>query len=174
MTDANNELMKTDEVWMAHALVLAQKAADAQEVPVGAVIVRDGKVLGEGYNQPISGCDPTAHAEIMALRAAAVSESNYRLPGATLYVTIEPCTMCFGAIIHSRVSRVVFGASEPKAGMVVSHSALNDASFFNHSIEWVGGVLAQESSAMMQAFFKHRREAKKKIKQRADQNKEGQ
>ena len=105
-----------DKHWMAHALQLAQQAASVDEVPVGAVVVLDGEVIGEGWNQPISGHDPTAHAEIMALRAAAAKIENYRLSGATLYVTIEPCTMCAGAIIHARIGRVVFGATEPKPG----------------------------------------------------------
>ncbi|WP_286749585.1 tRNA adenosine(34) deaminase TadA, partial [Marinobacter sp. UBA2688] len=109
-----------DYSWMKRALQLARQAGAAGEVPVGAVVVLDGREIGAGYNAPISGCDPTAHAEIRALRDAARRAGNYRLPGATLYVTLEPCTMCVGAIVHSRISRLVYGAAEPKAGAVVS------------------------------------------------------
>lgn len=153
--------------WMTYALELAQQAADAGEVPVGAVVVLDDKVIGEGWNQPISGHDPTAHAEIMALRDAAAKIGNYRLSGATLYVTIEPCTMCAGAIIHARIKRVVFGATEPKAGAVISNALLFDQSWVNHWPEYRGGVLAEACSAAISAFFRHRREEKKAEKERA-------
>ncbi|WP_296056455.1 tRNA adenosine(34) deaminase TadA [uncultured Amphritea sp.] len=153
--------------WMTHALGLAQQAADAGEVPVGAVVVLDNKVIGEGWNQPISGHDPTAHAEIMALRDAAAKLGNYRLSGATLYVTIEPCTMCAGAIIHARIKRVVFGATEPKAGAVISNALLFDQSWVNHWPEYQGGVLSEACSAAISAFFRHRREEKKAEKERA-------
>ena len=150
-----------DEQWMAHALALAAKADALNEVPVAAVVVLDGEIIGEGWNQPISACDPTAHAEVLALRAAALKIGNYRLPGATLYVTIEPCTMCAGALVHARVKRVVFGATEPKAGAVVSNSQVFEQEQLNHRIELCGGVCEAESIAAMQLFFKRRRREKK-------------
>jgi len=153
--------------WMAHALRLAQQAADAGEVPVGAVVVQDGMVIGEGWNRPISGHDPTAHAEIMALRDAAAKIGNYRLSGATLYVTIEPCTMCAGAIIHARIKRVVFGATEPKAGAVISNALLFDQSWLNHWPEYTAGVMAEQCSAAISDFFRRRREEKRAQKERA-------
>ncbi|MBN0988194.1 tRNA adenosine(34) deaminase TadA [Amphritea pacifica] len=153
--------------WMEHALQLAKRASDAGEVPVGAVVVLDGKVIGEGWNQPICGHDPTAHAEIMALRDAATRIGNYRLVGATLYVTIEPCTMCAGAIIHARVERVVFGATEPKAGAVISNALLFDQPWINHWPEYLGGVLAERCSDAISAFFRRRRSEKKAEKNAA-------
>lgn len=162
-------MKKEDDIqWMEQALQLAQKAADADEVPVGAVVVLDGKVIGEGWNQPISGHDPTAHAEIMALRDAAKRMGNYRLSGATLYVTIEPCTMCAGAIVHARVRRVVFGATEPKAGAVVSNGQLFDQQWLNHWPEYEGEVLAEQCSDAISAFFRRRR-AEKKLEKKAEQ-----
>lgn len=155
---------ENDIRWMEHALTLAERAADAGEVPVGAVIVLDDQVIGEGWNQPISGHDPTAHAEIMALRDAAERVQNYRLVGATLYVTIEPCTMCAGAIVHSRIGRVVFGATEPKAGAVISNGQLFEQSWLNHWPEYTGGVMADQCSACISAFFKQRRAEKKALK----------
>jgi tRNA(adenine34) deaminase len=149
----------TDATWMARALVLAQEAARAGEVPVGALVVRDGEVLGEGWNRPIVSHDPTAHAEIAALRAAAQACGNYRLPGATLYVTIEPCAMCAGALVHARIARLVFGAREPRAGAVVSNVQLLDQSFLNHRVAWEEGVCATEAAALLQAFFRERRAA---------------
>lgn len=146
-----------DQVFMQRALELAGVAAQAGEVPVGAVLVREGAVVGEGYNQPISGCDPTAHAEIVALRAAATGCGNYRLPGTTLYVTIEPCTMCVGALIHARVERVVFGAPEPKAGALVSNLRLAEARHWNHHLAIEGGLCADAAMALMQQFFRERR-----------------
>jgi len=146
-----------DRHWMRQALLQAELAAARGEVPVGALLVRDGEVIGSGHNQPISGCDPTAHAEIVALRAAAQREGNYRLPGATLYVTIEPCSMCVGAMMHARVSRLVYGAIEPRAGAVESALALASAPHFNHRMESVGGVLAEECGAVMKQFFRARR-----------------
>lgn len=147
------------ETFMRRALVWAQRAAAAGEVPVGAVVVRDGIVLGEGGNHPIGSHDPTAHAEIVALRAAALAVGNYRLPGATLYVTIEPCTMCAGALIHARIDRLVFGAREPRAGAVVSTAAAFDNAALNHRVDVVEGVLANESSELLRTFFRARREA---------------
>ncbi len=142
---------------MQLALAQAALASAAGEVPVGAVIVRDDVVIGEGWNQPLCSNDPTAHAEIVALRNAASRLGNYRLPGASLFVTIEPCTMCVGALLHARVARVVFGALEPKAGAVQSHLCLLDQPHFNHRITYQGGVLADECAAVMQAFFRSRR-----------------
>jgi len=137
--------------------MLAQQAAGHGEVPVGAIIVRDGRVIGEGYNQPISSRDPTAHAEIIALRDAAKNENNYRLPGTTLFVTIEPCTMCVGAMIHARVDTVVFGAREPKAGALLSNLQLHLQDHYNHRLNVVEGVLERECSLVMSDFFKSRR-----------------
>lgn len=146
-----------DLQWMQRALVLAAQAAGQGEVPVGAVLVRDGELLAEGYNQPITTHDPTAHAEIVALRTAAAAVGNYRLPDTTLYVTLEPCTMCIGALIHARVTRLVFAAREPRAGAVCSALQLCDHSGYNHKLNWSEGVLAGESSALLTAFFKARR-----------------
>ncbi|BBB25360.1 tRNA adenosine(34) deaminase TadA [Amphritea japonica] len=158
-------MTKEDDVrWMEHALKLAQQAADADEVPVGAVVVLDDQVVGEGFNRPISGHDPTAHAEIMALRDAAGRLGNYRLSGATLYVTIEPCAMCAGAIVHARIDRVVFGASEPKAGVVISNVQLFDQRWLNHWPDYEAGVLAEQCSGVMSAFFRRRRAEKKAIR----------
>lgn len=147
--------------WMQHALRLAEKAARAGEVPVGAVVVCGGKVIGEGWNQPITAADPSAHAEITALRAAAASVGNYRLPECDLYVTLEPCTMCVGAIVHARIRRLIFAAYEPKAGAVESQARLLDAGYLNHKVEWQGGVGEQASVSLLQAFFRQRREAKR-------------
>jgi len=142
---------------MRRALALADRAADEGEVPVGALVVRDGEVLGEGWNRVISAADPSAHAEIIALRAAAANVGNYRLPGALLYVTLEPCTMCAGAMVHARIEQLVFGAAEPKAGVVCSRRPLLDEAWFNHRVSWQGGVLADESTARLQMFFQARR-----------------
>lgn len=147
-----------DEFWMNRALALAKSAADEGEVPVGAVVVLDGREIGAGYNAPISSCDPTAHAEIRALRDAARRVGNYRLPGATLYVTLEPCTMCVGAIIHSRVSRLVYGAREPKAGAIISTRRTLEEDTFNWQVEAIGGVLEQPCSEVITDFFAARRE----------------
>jgi tRNA(adenine34) deaminase len=144
--------------WMRLALQQAQLAFDAGEVPVGALLVRDDEVLAEGFNCPIGSHDPTAHAEIVVLRDAARKLGNYRLPGTTLYVTIEPCAMCVGAMIHARVERVVFGAPEPRAGAVVSSQRMLDATHFNHRIAYEGGVLADACGAIMQQFFRAKRQ----------------
>ncbi|CAA0089967.1 tRNA-specific adenosine deaminase [Zhongshania aliphaticivorans] len=154
----------SDEYWMHKAQALALRADALNEVPVGALIVRDNVVIGEGFNQPITQHDPTAHAEIIALRNAGQSEANYRLPNATMYVTVEPCAMCAGAIIHSRVSRLVFGATEPKAGAVCSHLQLFEQPQMNHRVTWRGGVLAVEATAILKAFFARRREEKRVLK----------
>lgn len=146
------------EYWMQHALDLAAHAAAEGEVPVGAVVVSaEGELLGSGFNQPILSHDPTAHAEVMALRAAAMSVGNYRLPGCTLYVTIEPCTMCIGAMVHARVAHLVFGAPEPRFGAVVSGRRLLDEGGFNHRMTWEGGVLADQCGEAMKSFFRSRR-----------------
>jgi tRNA(adenine34) deaminase len=145
------------EQWMRRALALADRAGNEGEVPVGAIVVRDGQLLGEGWNQVICTADPTAHAEIVALRDAARVAGNYRLPGSVLYVTLEPCTMCAGAMIHARVERLVFAAQEPKAGVVCSTCSLLDEPRYNHRVNWQGGVLAADSSARLKAFFKARR-----------------
>lgn len=145
------------EYWMSRALALADRAGAAGEVPVGALVVRDGEVLGEGWNQVIATQDPSAHAEIVALRGAAAAAGNYRLPGATLYVTLEPCTMCAGAVVHARIGLLVFGAREPKAGVVCSNGGLLDAAHLNHRVHWRGDVLADASAARLQAFFQARR-----------------
>ena len=142
---------------MRQALDLAKQAAEIEEVPVGAVVVADGQVIGRGFNCPISTNDPTAHAEIVAIRDAAKTTGNYRLSGCDLYVTIEPCTMCLGAMLHARIKRVIFGALEPRAGAFASNPILMDADHFNHSIEWGGGVLEQDCSELIKDFFKGRR-----------------
>lgn len=147
-----------DESFMRRALDLACRAREAGEVPVGAVIVLDSSTIGEGFNAPISSVDPTAHAEIHALRAAAVHLGNYRLPGSTLYVTLEPCAMCVGAILHARVARVVFGAPDPKTGAAGSVIDLFALERLNHHAQVQGGVLAQECGALLRAFFREKRE----------------
>lgn len=154
-----------DRRWMAYAMQLAQRAAELGEVPVGAVLVHQGEVIGEGWNQPISGHDPTAHAEMLALRNAAQAIENYRLVDSTLYITIEPCTMCAGAIVHARVARVVFGATEPKAGAAISNGQVFDQPWMNHQVAYEGGVLADACSAQISAFFKQRRAQHKALKQ---------
>jgi len=146
-----------DELWMAEALSLAREADAAGEVPVGAVVVLGGEIIGRGFNQPIGHHDPTAHAEIMALRAAAARLDNYRLPGATLYVTLEPCAMCAGAIMHARIARVVFGAPDPKTGVAGSVLDLFGEARLNHHAEITGGVLAPECGQLLSSFFAARR-----------------
>ena len=142
---------------MRAALAEAGRARDAGEVPVGAVVVVDGAVIGAGYNRPISSHDPTAHAEVVALRAAGAQAGSYRLTGATLYVTIEPCLMCVGAMVHARIATVVYGTTEPKAGAIVSMTRANELAGLNHRLEAVGGVLEDDCRVMMQEFFKTRR-----------------
>ena len=146
-----------DEEFMRDALGLAREAAAAGEVPVGAVVVVDGNIVGRGFNQPIGRHDPTAHAEVMALRDAAARVGNYRLPGSTLYVTLEPCVMCTGAIMHARVARVVFGARDPKTGAAGSVVDLYSEPRLNHHADIAGGVLAEECGAMLSNFFAARR-----------------
>ncbi|MDE3736908.1 MULTISPECIES: tRNA adenosine(34) deaminase TadA [Pseudomonas] len=150
-----------DEHFMREALALAQQGAALGEVPVGAVLVKDGEIVGRGFNCPISGHDPSAHAEMVAVRDAASRLENYRLVGSTLYVTLEPCSMCAGLIVHSRITRVVYGATEPKAGVVASRGQFFNQEFLNHRVLVEGGVLAQECSEMLSAFFQARRAARK-------------
>ena len=150
-----------DDTFMQRALAVAAAAIPAGEVPVGAVLVIDGKVVGEGFNAPISSHDPTAHAEICAMRQAASTLSNYRLPGATLYVTLEPCAMCAGAIVHARIARVVYGATEPRAGAVESTQQCFARSHRNHRVVAQGGLRAEESSRMLKKFFAARRQINK-------------
>lgn len=150
--------MKSDEAFMEEALVLAREAATLGEVPVGALIVRNGEIVGRGFNQPIRGDDPTAHAEIMALRDAAKNLGNYRLPGCELYVTLEPCVMCSGAIFHARIARVVYGARDPKTGVAGSVFDLYAETRLNHHTVIEGGVLGDECGALLSAFFAARRQ----------------
>ena len=145
------------EPLMRRALALAREAAAAGEVPVGAVVALDGEIVGAGRNQPIATQDPTAHAEIVALRQAAAAVGNYRLTGATLAVTVEPCLMCVGAMVHARVGTVVYGAAEPKAGALTSTIAAHELPSLNHRLVAVGGVLEDECREVMQAFFRARR-----------------
>jgi len=145
------------ENFMREALVLAAEAAAAGEVPVGAVVVRDGEIVGRGFNRPISSHDPTAHAEIVALRDAAARLGNYRLTGCDLYVTLEPCAMCVGAMVHARIGRVLFGASDPKTGACGSIVDLPAIAHWNHHGVFTGGMLAEECGAMLRRFFAERR-----------------
>ena len=146
-----------DEDWMQYASSLAKKAEQQDEVPVGAILVMDDECIAEGWNKPISSNDPTAHAEIMALRAASEQLQNYRLPGTTLYVTLEPCVMCAGALIHARVARVVFGATDPKAGAAGSVFELLGTDKLNHKIEITCGVMKDECASLLTSFFQRRR-----------------
>lgn len=143
---------------MAAALVEARKALARDEVPIGAVIALDGVIVGAGFNQPISTADPTAHAEVAAVRAAARTVGNYRLTGATLCVTLEPCAMCVGAIVHARIGTLIFGALEPKTGAVRSTMALLDDPSWNHRVEVVSGVMAEDCRALVQEFFRQKRD----------------
>ena len=147
----------SDETWMRHALELAQRARDEGEVPVGALVVLEGKVVGEGWNRPISASDATSHAETEAIRAACRELRNYRLNGTALYVTLEPCAMCIGAMFHARIARVVFGASDPKTGAAGSVINLFVEQKLNHHASVEGGVLAKESGELLRAFFASRR-----------------
>lgn len=158
--ELNNELSQ-DEFFMREAMALARQAEALGEVPVGAVVVRDGEIVGRGFNAPISGHDPTAHAEIAALRDAAQNLGNYRLPGCELFVTLEPCAMCAGAILHARLARVVYGARDLKTGVHGSVLDLFAVDKLNHHTEVVEGVLAGECGQMLSAFFAERRRAAK-------------
>ena len=157
-------MKSVDLVFLQHALALARAGAVANEVPVGAVVVCAGEIVGEGYNQPISRHDPTAHAEIVALRDAALRLGNYRLPDCTLYVTVEPCAMCAGAIQHARIARVVYGTSEPKTGACGSVVDLFAEAKLNHHADVEGGLLAEESARLISAFFQRRRSEAKDLR----------
>ena len=146
-----------DELWMLYAFRLAQSAEEQGEVPVGAIVVKDDQCIAEGWNMSIATHDPTAHAEMVALRKAGLVMENYRLCQSTLYVTLEPCVMCMGAIIHARVKRLVFGAFDPKRGAVCNALSLANTSFLNHQISWDGGVLEMECSELLKCFFRVRR-----------------
>lgn len=151
---------KNDQYWMRHAITLAKQAEVQGEVPVGAVLIYQQQLVGEGWNQPIRSNDPTAHAEILALRQGAAHLKNYRLIHSTLYVTLEPCTMCVGAIIHARIGRVVFGAFDPKTGAAGSAFHLLQDERHNHQVICEGGVLADESAILLRNFFRERRQDK--------------
>lgn len=146
-----------DEAWMRYAFRLAQRAEQLGEVPVGAVVVKGDQCIAEGWNTSIATHDPTAHAEMVALRRAGLALENYRLSDTTIYVTLEPCVMCMGAISHARIKRLVFGAFDPKRGAVCHALNLTDASFLNHRINWIGGVLERECSGLLRDFFRARR-----------------
>ena len=158
-----------DAYFMEQAMVQARRAETLGEVPVGAVVVKDGVIIATGYNHPIGTHDPTAHAEIMALRAAAAALGNYRLPGCTLYVTLEPCAMCSGAMMHARLERVVFGASDPKTGACGSVLNLFDEPRLNHHAALQGGVLAEQCGGLLREFFAMRRQmaARRRLAQAA-------
>ncbi|KOC88247.1 tRNA adenosine(34) deaminase TadA [Winslowiella iniecta] len=163
MTDYN------DEFWMRHALTLAQRAWDEGEVPVGAVLVQGNRVIGEGWNRPIGHHDPTAHAEIMALRQGGKVLENYRLIDTTLYVTLEPCVMCAGAIVHSRIGRLVFGARDEKTGAAGSLLDVLGHPGMNHQVKMTEGILAQQCAGMLSDFFRMRREQKKALRKSVKQ-----
>jgi tRNA(adenine34) deaminase len=148
----------SDESWMRHAIRLAQRAENQGEVPVGAVLVKNEEVIAEGWNVPIQSHDPTAHAEVIAIRSAGERLENYRLTDTTLFVTLEPCVMCMGAISNARINRMVFGAYDPKRGAVCNALNLTDASFLNHRIDWAGGVLEEACSDLLVNFFRIKRE----------------
>jgi tRNA(adenine34) deaminase len=151
------EITETDEAWMRYAIRMAQRAESLGEVPVGAVLVKNDLCVAEGWNDSIASHDPSAHAEIVALRTAGKRIENYRLVDTTLYVTLEPCVMCMGAICQARVKRLVFGAFDEKRGAVCHALSLTDAPFLNHRVEWTGGVLETECGDLLRAFFRARR-----------------
>ncbi len=150
-------MIQSDEYWMQYALEQAQLAQDKDEVPIGAILVKDNKIIAQGHNQPISDSDPTAHAEIVCLRNAAKKLHNYRLPDTTLYVSLEPCAMCAGAMIQARVARVVYGAPEPRSGAIDSVFRLFDQTKLNHRILSTAGILEEQSANLLKAFFKNKR-----------------
>lgn len=156
-----------NEYWMRHALTLAQRAWEEGEVPVGAVLVHHGKMIGEGWNRPIGHHDPTAHAEIMALRQGGIVLQNYRLLDTTLYVTLEPCIMCAGAMVHSRIGQLVFGARDAKTGAAGSLMDILAHPGMNHQVDVTEGVLSAECSSLLSAFFRHRRLQQKALKDAA-------
>ena len=158
---SDDEFDDNDRAFMQLALELARQGAKLGEVPVGAVVVLDGQIIGQGFNSPINQNDSTAHAEMVAIRQACEFLENYRLMGAALYVTLEPCTMCLGAIVHSRIERVVFAASEPKSGVIISQENFAEKRYFNHYLTIEGGLFAEQSKMILQGFFRERRLAKK-------------
>lgn len=162
-----NQQHDWDQYWMQQAMLLADKAAEQGEIPVGAVIVKDNQLLAQGWNQSISLSDPSAHAEMMAIRDAAKKIGNYRLPGMTLYVTLEPCCMCAGLLVHSRIERLVYGASDEKTGSINSIMQVTEHPKMNHRVEVEKGVLAEECGDKLSAFFKARRAQKKAAKLKA-------
>lgn len=155
--------MSSDIKWMNHALALAARAEAEGEVPVGAVLVKDDQIIGEGWNQPISNNDPTAHAEIQAIRDACQKFNNYRLPDTTLYLTLEPCIMCAGAIVHARISRIVIAANEPKTGAAGSCINIFEIEQLNHKVQVEDGLLTEKSSELLKQFFKLRRKNRKHV-----------
>ena len=157
MQASSQKVASIDLEFMEQAIALATQAEQIGEVPVGALVVCDGQIIGQGYNQTINSHDPCGHAEIIALRQAAQTVGNHRLRGCDLYVTLEPCTMCFGAMIHARIDRIVYGASDFKTGVCGSRMNLNEANFFNHKISITSGILEKESSELLKLFFKSRR-----------------
>ena len=166
-----SEVEFSHEYWMRHALTLAKRAWDEREVPVGAVLVHNNRVIGEGWNRPIGRHDPTAHAEIMALRQGGLVMQNYRLIDATLYVTLEPCVMCAGAMINARIATCYFGATDPKAGVAGTFYNLLEDSRFNHQVAVVGGIKAEASATLLQDFFRTIRAKRKAAKQAGQMNK---
>jgi tRNA(adenine34) deaminase len=152
-----NISLEDDEKWMRRALTIAVKSSEKGEVPVGAVLVQNGAIAGEGGNSSITLHDPTAHAEIIAIRNGAAAASNYRLPGTTLYVTLEPCIMCVGAILHARIKRLVYGAADPKTGAVSSIYNIGSDGLLNHSLEITGNILQEQCASLLKLFFKERR-----------------
>lgn len=172
-SSAVTEITFGHEYWMRYALRLAERARNEGEVPVGAVLIYDNQVIGEGWNRPIGQHDPTAHAEMMALRQGGKTLQNYRLLDSTLYVTLEPCAMCAGAMIHSRIKTLVFGASDPRTGAAVSQFNLLSSPALNHQVEIISGVLAPECSNQLSQFFRHRRALQKSQKQKVAENQQG-
>ena len=154
-----DSLNGVDEKWMRYAIRLAQRAEEQGEVPVGAVLVKGDQCLAEGWNEPVQSHDPTAHAEMVAIRRAGIAIENYRLVDSTLYVTLEPCVMCMGAIAHARIKRLVFGAFDPKRGAACNALSLANTTFLNHKIAWDGGVLEPECSELLIEFFKAKRKS---------------
>ena len=154
--------MNEDEKWMQIAISEANLAKSKYEIPVGAVLIQNSELIAQAHNQPISNNDPTAHAEIQVLRIAAKQQRNYRLAGSTIFVTLEPCAMCLGAMMHARIKRIVFGASDPKTGVCGSCANLTSEAFFNHKISVLGGILEKESKEILQSFFKLRRKEQAK------------
>jgi len=158
------DAQEEDEKWMRQALTVALKAGKREEVPVGAILIKNDRIIAEGGNNPISSNDPTAHAEIVAIREGAAVLHNYRLTGTTLYVTLEPCIMCMGAILHARIERLVYGASDPKSGAVCSIYNIGSDELLNHSVKVTGGVLEYPCSSLLTDFFNERRKTLKRIR----------